>query len=49
VFKSLKNETDLVGSINEFAEELKNNNVEIFEQKNNILITEKGCQCFSHG
>jgi hypothetical protein len=42
VFKALKNDVDLINSINEFAIKLKNDNIEIFEQKDNILITEKG-------
>lgn len=42
VFKSLNNNLLLVNSINEFKIKLKNNGIEIFEQNENILITEDG-------
>ena len=42
VFKSLSNDLRLIDSINEFALKLKKDNIEIFEQEKNILITENG-------
>ena len=42
VFKALKNDVDLINAINEYAFKLKNNNIEIWEQKDNILVTENG-------
>lgn len=42
VLKAQKNDADLINAINEFAFELKKNNIEIFEQRDNILITENG-------
>ncbi len=42
VFESLNNNSDLIEGINQFAKDLKKNNIEIFKQQDNILVTEKG-------
>lgn len=42
VFNALKNDTILINAINGYKSELKKNNIEIFQQENNILITEDG-------
>jgi len=42
VFKAVNNDIDLVNAINLFKENLKNNNIEVWEQKDNILVTENG-------
>lgn len=42
VFESLNNDVDLIEGINQFAKDLKKNNIEIFVQQDNILVTEKG-------
>jgi len=42
VFKSLNNDINLINAINKFKDDLKRNNIEIFEEKDNILITENG-------
>lgn len=42
VFKALKNDQILIDSINEYKDKLIDENVEIFHEKNNILITENG-------
>lgn len=42
VFSALKNDIVLINAINEYKNELKKNNIEIFQQESNILITEDG-------
>ena len=42
VFKAANTDVDLVNAITSYKEELKNNNVEVWEQKDNIIVTEKG-------
>jgi hypothetical protein len=42
VFKGANNDIDLVNAIDTFKEKLKNNNIEVWEQKDNILVTENG-------
>jgi len=42
VFKGANNDIDLVNAIDLFKEKLKNNNIEVWEQKDNILVTENG-------
>ena len=42
VFAALNNNVDLIEGINQFAKDLKKNDIEIFVQQDNILVTEKG-------
>lgn len=42
VFKSLDDSIELCDAISEYAEKLKETDVDIWEQKDNILITELG-------
>jgi len=42
VFKSLNDDQILIDAINEYKKMLSEDNIEIFKEKHNILITEKG-------
>ena len=45
VFAMAKNDQKLIDAITEFKKERASNNIETFEQKDNIIVTEEGYYC----